>query len=96
MFDGRETLLRDVTDALATRALFGGGRHLVIVDEADEFVSDNRPALEDYVASSQVRPRCWCWTSSSGPPRPGSTRRWPKAACKSNAGFRRRRGCSNG
>jgi DNA polymerase-3 subunit delta len=48
-FDGRETQLRDVTDALATRALFGGGRHLVVVEEADEFVSANRPALEQYV-----------------------------------------------
>ena len=50
VFDGRETLLRDVLDALATRALFGGGRHLVVVDEADEFVSQNRAALEAYVA----------------------------------------------
>jgi DNA polymerase III subunit delta len=48
-FDGRELELRDVLDALSTRALFGGGRHLVIIDEADDFVSDNRPALEDYV-----------------------------------------------
>ena len=32
------------------RALFGGGRHLVVVDEADEFVSRNRAALEDVVA----------------------------------------------
>lgn len=50
VLDGREVTLRDVNDALATRALFGGGRHLVIVDEADDFVSANRPALEDYVA----------------------------------------------
>jgi DNA polymerase-3 subunit delta len=49
-FSGREILLRDVFDALSTRALFGGGRHLVIVEEADEFVSQNRPALEDYAA----------------------------------------------
>ncbi|HEX3724968.1 MAG TPA: DNA polymerase III subunit delta, partial [Pirellulales bacterium] len=49
-FDGRQTELRDVIDALATRALFGGGRHLVIVEEADDFVSRNRPALEDYAA----------------------------------------------
>src|SRR5262245_44846283 len=50
---GDEAAMRDVTDALATRALFGGGRHLVVVEEADDFVSQNRPALEDYVA----RPR---------------------------------------
>ncbi len=47
-FSGREVVLRDVTDALATKALFGGGRTLVVVDEADEFVSANRPALEAY------------------------------------------------
>jgi DNA polymerase-3 subunit delta len=49
VFDGRETPLRDVRDALSSRALFGGGRHLVVVEEADDFVSENRPALEDYV-----------------------------------------------
>ena len=49
-FEGRELEMRDVMDTLSTRALFGGGRNLVIIDEADEFVSKNRPALEDYVA----------------------------------------------
>lgn len=53
VFDGRECTMRDVADALSTRALFGGGRHLVVVEEADDFVSRNRPALEDYVG----RPR---------------------------------------
>ncbi len=48
-FDGDTAELRDVSDALATRALFGGGRHLVVVDDADDFVSRHRPALEDYV-----------------------------------------------
>ncbi len=48
-FGGSDVALRDVTDALSTRALFGGGRHLVVVGEADDFVSANRPALEDYV-----------------------------------------------
>ncbi len=52
-FVGKETPLHAVLDALSTRALFGGGRHLVIIDEADEFVSQNRAALEDYAA----RPR---------------------------------------
>lgn len=49
-FTGAEAELRDVTDALATRALFGGGRHVVIVEEADPFVSAHRAELEDYVA----------------------------------------------
>jgi DNA polymerase-3 subunit delta len=53
VFSGRDCMLRDVTDALSTRALFGEGRHMVVVEEADEFVSQNRPALEQYVA----RPR---------------------------------------
>ncbi|MGD9723532.1 MAG: DNA polymerase III subunit delta [Pirellulales bacterium] len=48
--DGRTLAMRDALDALATRALFGGGRHLVIVEDADEFVSKNRGALEDYAA----------------------------------------------
>ncbi len=48
-FDGRAVLWHDVVDALAARALFGGGRHLVVVDSSDEFVSKNRPALEQYV-----------------------------------------------
>ena len=42
--------LRDVLDALATVSLFGSGRRLVIVEEADDFVSENRSELEDYVA----------------------------------------------
>lgn len=49
-FAGPDAAWRDIADALSTRALFGGGRHVVVVDEADEFVSGNRPALEQYVA----------------------------------------------
>jgi DNA polymerase-3 subunit delta len=41
---------RDVVDELATVALFGGGHRLVVLQEADEFVSRHRPQLEDYVA----------------------------------------------
>ncbi len=52
-FDGRQVALRDVMDALSTRALFGGGRHLVVVSDADDFVSQNRPALEDYAARAK-------------------------------------------
>jgi DNA polymerase-3 subunit delta len=45
---------RDVADELATASLFGGGGpRLVILEGADDFVSANRPKLEDYVA----RPR---------------------------------------
>jgi DNA polymerase III subunit delta len=50
-FAGRSGVaLRDVLDALATVSLFGGGRRMVVVDEADDFVSENRAELEDYVA----------------------------------------------
>ena len=48
-FEGRTALLRDVLDELATLAMFGGNR-LVVVDEADDFVSRYRPELENYVA----------------------------------------------
>ncbi len=37
-------------DCLSTVALFGSGRRLVEVRDADDFVSRNRPALENYVA----------------------------------------------
>ena len=49
-FDGRSVEAREVFDELSTVALFGGGGRLVIVDDADEFVSENRPALEDFAA----------------------------------------------
>lgn len=42
---------RDVADELATVSLFGGGGpRLVILEGADDFVSAERPKLEDYVA----------------------------------------------
>jgi DNA polymerase-3 subunit delta len=49
-FDGRTAEARSVFDELATVALFGGGRRLIVVDDADDFVSEHRSALEDYVA----------------------------------------------
>ncbi len=49
-FDGDEVEARSVFDELATVALFGGGRRFVLVADADDFVSRNRPALEDYAA----------------------------------------------
>ena len=48
-FDGREAELSQVFDELQTVALFGGGRRLVIVETADDFVTRNRAALEDFV-----------------------------------------------
>lgn len=49
-FTGHETQLRDVVDALSTASLFGDGRRLVIVEDADSFVSEYRAELEDFVA----------------------------------------------
>jgi DNA polymerase-3 subunit delta len=49
-FTGREVRLREVYDALATVSLFGAGRRLVIIEDADPFVSEFRGELEDYVA----------------------------------------------
>jgi DNA polymerase III subunit delta len=47
--EGDAAQLRDVLDALATVTLFGGERRLVIVEDADSFVSEHRSALEAYV-----------------------------------------------
>ncbi|HEV3339366.1 MAG TPA: DNA polymerase III subunit delta [Pirellulales bacterium] len=49
-FDGRTVQWRTVSDELLTVGLFGGGERLVVVDDADDFVSENRGHLEDYVA----------------------------------------------
>jgi DNA polymerase-3 subunit delta len=48
-FEGRTVELRDVLEELRTVAMFGGTR-LVVVEEADEFVSRYRDKLEEYVA----------------------------------------------
>lgn len=43
--------IREVFDELGTVALFGGGQRLVVINDADPFVTKNRQTLEDYVAS---------------------------------------------
>jgi DNA polymerase-3 subunit delta len=50
-FVGDEAEPRSVFDELATVALFGGGKRLVLITEADDFVSVHRSLLEDYVAN---------------------------------------------
>ncbi|MBX7165514.1 MAG: DNA polymerase III subunit delta [Pirellulales bacterium] len=49
-FDGRSAALRDVLDELSTGALFGSGRRLIVVADADEFVTRFRERLEEYAA----------------------------------------------
>jgi DNA polymerase-3 subunit delta len=41
----------DIADELATYSLFGPSRRMVVIENADEFVSKHRPELEDYAAS---------------------------------------------
>jgi DNA polymerase III subunit delta len=48
VFDGDDTEPREVFDELATMSMFGGGRRLVVVENADDFVSKHRQALQDY------------------------------------------------
>jgi DNA polymerase-3 subunit delta len=50
VFDGPKANLAEVLDCLATLAMFGGDTRLVIVEEADKFVTRYRAELEDYVA----------------------------------------------
>ena len=47
--DGTEAMLRDVMDELSTISMFSDGQRLVIVEDADSFVSRFRSELEDYV-----------------------------------------------
>lgn len=49
-FEGPTAAMDDVLEELATVAMFGGGKRLVVVEDADEFVSRYRGQLEDYVA----------------------------------------------
>src|SRR6516165_9110745 len=45
-FDGREVELREVLDELATVSMFGGGRRMVVVEDADEFVSEPQKQVD--------------------------------------------------
>ncbi len=47
-FDGKETDWKTVRDELLTVSMFGD-RRVVLVENADEFVSENRPTLEKYL-----------------------------------------------
>ncbi len=48
--DGAKAELRDLLDLLGERSLFGGDRRVVVLQDADPFVSAWRQQLEDYVS----------------------------------------------
>ena len=50
LLQGADAQWRDVRDELSTVSLFGTGPRLVVVEDADQFVSTHRSELEDYVA----------------------------------------------
>jgi DNA polymerase-3 subunit delta len=50
ILDGELVLLRDVFDAVSEMSLFGSGRRVVVVEDADALVKNYREGLEDYVA----------------------------------------------
>lgn len=54
VLDGATCDWPDVQDGLSTRSLFGGGGdQIVVVDQADSFVKQNRDRLEKHLESSQ-------------------------------------------
>ncbi len=48
---GKDADLRTVTDELSTVSMFGG-RRIVVIDSADDFVSANRNGLETYASKA--------------------------------------------
>lgn len=69
-FDGEKVEWRDVVDELATVSLFGSrGKRLVVVEDADTFVTQYRDKLEDYVARPKANsilvllPQTWLATT---------------------------------
>ena len=59
-FDGASAQWRDVHDELSTMALFGGGRRLVLIDDADEFVGPFSGEAGTIRRTLQVAQRAWC------------------------------------
>lgn len=55
-FDGSDKLpeWRDVMDEIATASLFGGGPRVVVLREADSFVTTFRQRLEDFVTKGKA------------------------------------------
>ena len=68
--DGRRAELHDLLDALAERSLFGDGRRIVVVEDAEALVKRYRPQLEDYCD----RPTADSVLALEVPSWPGNTR----------------------
>jgi DNA polymerase-3 subunit delta len=49
VFNSETAVLRDLLDALGERSLFGDARRVVVLEEADPFISNHRSQLEAYV-----------------------------------------------
>ncbi len=47
-FDGPAAAFSSVLEEVSTTAMFGGGKRLVVVEDADPFITKNRDRLEDY------------------------------------------------
>ena len=50
-FDGASTQWSQIHKEVSTVAMFGGGRRLVVVEDADPFITKNRTQLEKYLDS---------------------------------------------
>ncbi len=69
VFEGPAVAWPDVFEELSTVAMFGGGRRLVVVEQADDFVSRWRSELENYVtrpkSSGQLLLEVRSWPSNT-------------------------------
>ncbi len=78
VFEGKQAALADVLDELSTIAMFGGSARLVLVEEADDFVTRYRSELEDYVQSPRPTGKLILETKSW----PATTRLYKAVAAK--------------
>jgi DNA polymerase-3 subunit delta len=54
ILDGEIAQLRDVLDAVSEMSLFGSGRRVIVVEDADALVKNYREGLEDYAAKPRA------------------------------------------
>src|SRR5580698_3608766 len=83
-FAGDQADLKTVCDELRTISMWGSSR-LVILDDADRFVSQNREGLEKYL-QKPAKNSVLVLDVKAWPKRPAWPRRCPRSAWKWNAG----------